>query len=377
MWKVVALVSLASALATSRAEALASARGFLAQTEFADISDTRVSAAVAEAFPKLMEEQGLAATLDRAANDQTMRGNLRGRIAESDWLDRNAADGWRRTASRIAPENDAWRRLADGNLEGAQVKVHGDWKEYLRSMRKDGRAERFVIPDDHLELVRADLLTRRQGALRGGQAGKAASYGRLLERLTPLGRTFSEVDSAIERTVRTLGATGAWSKAAKIQARAALRSNDALPRAVGKEAARATVSGESLKSHQIHSEVADDVLLAGAKARKLLRAAPVAGVVAEVGYRGYQVYQTEQEFQAGAISAHERGARHAENAGGAVGGVAGAFAGAAVGGAAGAACGGVGAVPGVIFGAIVGGLGGGLGGDMAGSRAGRMIYEKW
>jgi hypothetical protein len=110
-------------------------------------------------------------------------------------------------------------------------------------------------------------------------------------------------------------------------------------------------------------------------ATKVTKVAPGVGIVVEGVVRGYDVYETEKEFQRGEITAHERGARHAENAGGVAGGVGGAAAGAAAGAAIGAPFGGIGAIPGAAIGGIIGGIAGGVAGDAAGTKAGRAIYD--
>jgi hypothetical protein len=133
-----------------------------------------------------------------------MKGNLRGRIAEEDWLRRNAGEGWKKVRNPNAPQNDAFR-FTNGQLEGAQIKVHSNWRHYLRSMQNDHKAERFILPDDHFEFVYKEFEGRRIGALRGGLTEKAAAYERQIQRLTKLGRRFAELDGAIEVTARHYG----------------------------------------------------------------------------------------------------------------------------------------------------------------------------
>lgn len=174
----------------------------------------QVLAAAEKTFPNLAAELGNAELLRKVATDPLIRGNLRGRIAESDWINRNAKDGWKQVRKANAPQNDAYR-FVNGKLEGAQVKVHADWHNYIRSMVKDNKAERFVIPDDHFELVFKELETRRIGAIRGGLLEKAADYGVKQQKLTKMGRSFSEIDVAIgasakhySRIAKTIRATG-------------------------------------------------------------------------------------------------------------------------------------------------------------------------
>ncbi len=164
----------------------------------------QVLAAAERAFPNLAADLKNSELLRMAADDPSIRGSLRGRIAEKDWINQNAKNGWKPVKSPNAPQNDAYR-FVNGRLEGAQVKVHKDWHNYIRSMRKDNLAERFVLPDDHFDLVYRELEIRRVGALRGGLVEKAAEYGRQQQRLTGMGRTFAEVDGAIGSAAKHYG----------------------------------------------------------------------------------------------------------------------------------------------------------------------------
>jgi len=178
------------------------------------LTAAQVLAAAEKTFPNLAAELENAELLRKAATDPLIRGNLRGRIAESDWINRNAKDGWKKVKNVNAPQNDAWR-FVNGKLEGAQVKVHADWHDYIRSMVKDNKAERFVVPDDHFDLVFKELETRRTGAIRGGLLEKAADYADKQQKLTKMGRSFSEIDGAIvaaakhyTRIAKAIRATG-------------------------------------------------------------------------------------------------------------------------------------------------------------------------
>ncbi len=181
------------------------AHGIGIGTTIADpIEAAQVLASAERTFPNLAADLENAELLRKAASDPSIRGNLRGRIAEEDWISRNAKDGWRRVRSGNAPQNDAYR-FVNGRLEGAQVKVHADWHDYIRSMRSDNKAEHFVLPDDHFELVYRDLETRRIGALRGGLTEKAVQYSVEQKRLAKMGRTFSELDGAIGSAAKHYG----------------------------------------------------------------------------------------------------------------------------------------------------------------------------
>src|SRR5262245_7961202 len=55
----------------------------------------QVLAAAEKTFPNLAAELETAELFRKAVADPTLRGSLRGRIAEEDWISRNARDGWR------------------------------------------------------------------------------------------------------------------------------------------------------------------------------------------------------------------------------------------------------------------------------------------
>lgn len=183
--------------------------------ELDPIKQAQVMAAAETAFPKLSADLENADLFRRALGDPSMRGNLRGRLAEHEFQRQREGEGWKPHVNKIDQQVD-FERHVNGKLERAQVKTHDNWKKYLRSMNEDHEAERFVIPDDHYELVYKDLEERRIGALRGAQreaalgnieqqaafVQKAADYAHKKSRLTKLGRTFGELDGALESTGR-------------------------------------------------------------------------------------------------------------------------------------------------------------------------------
>lgn len=152
-------------------------------------------------FPNLASELGSTDILQRAVADPSMRGSLRGRLAEEVFQAKHGKDGWRPVKNPNAPQNDFYR-FVGGKLEGAQIKVHANVGNYVLSMLTDNKAEVFVVPDDHYELIKKDLEIRRQVALRSGLVEKAAGYAREKSRLTKLGRTFTELDEGIVNASR-------------------------------------------------------------------------------------------------------------------------------------------------------------------------------
>jgi hypothetical protein len=166
------------------------------------IREARVLALANRTFPNLSSQLAASELLSRASENPSMRGNLRGRLAEEVFHKNYQSEGWEPVRSKIAPENDFKRRLPNGTMEGAQVKVHAKVGDYIRSMKYDSKAERFVVPDDHYAELKRDFEVRRQGALRGGDAAKADYYTQQSARLMKLGKNFSELDNAIEASAR-------------------------------------------------------------------------------------------------------------------------------------------------------------------------------
>jgi hypothetical protein len=173
----------------------------VARTMVDPIEAAQVLAAAEKTFPNLSEELENATLLKDAVSNPSMKGNLRGRLAEKDWIERNARDGWLTEPNPIDPQCDAYR-IVNGRRECAQVKVHNKWNKYIRSMEGDHEAERFILPDDHYELVYQELEKRRLGALRGGLAEKAEIYAEMQARLTKMGRTFSELEGALDAATK-------------------------------------------------------------------------------------------------------------------------------------------------------------------------------
>jgi len=166
------------------------------------IREARVLSLANSTFPNLAAQLNSADLLQRAVADPSMRGNLRGRLAEAIFAKNHSSEGWRPVASKTAPQNDFWRKLPNGRLEGAQIKVHADINDYFRSMMKDNKAEKFVVPDDHYESLKKVYEIRRQGALKGGDISKAGYYAHQSSRLMKLGRSFGELEGAVVGTAK-------------------------------------------------------------------------------------------------------------------------------------------------------------------------------
>ena len=166
------------------------------------IREAQVLTLAKKTFPNLASDLSNAEVLRRAVEDPSMRGNLRGRLAEEIFEKLHGREGWTRVDNPFAQQND-FKRLINGRWEGAQIKVHADTHDYIRSMMvKDTLAERFVVPDDHYDILKREYAVRREAALRGGNIVKAEEYARQSDRLMKLGHTFRELDGAIATSAK-------------------------------------------------------------------------------------------------------------------------------------------------------------------------------
>jgi hypothetical protein len=183
------------------------------ESELDQITIRQVEKAVERTFPDLAVDPETADLYKRILTEPAMRGNVRGRLAEEDFLRRsvNVKSGWKRAPNLLDKETDVERNI-NGVEERGQIKVHNNWKQYYRSMVTDSKAERFFIPDDQYNLVYNDLEERRLGALKGNDAVKAAEYARQQKRLSKLGRSFAELDGSVVKTVKNCTRIGAAAK---------------------------------------------------------------------------------------------------------------------------------------------------------------------
>lgn len=151
-----------------------------------------VAATVKEAFPRLGADE----IVVRLPSEPSLRGSVIGKLAEADFLDRNAALGWRSYSERNHSQYDVWRRV-NGKEEYGQIKTANDAKKYWDKMKADNEAEYFFVPDDHYPAVIDDLEVRIAGAERGGNVAKASMYKSARARVTKLGRNFKELDEGV------------------------------------------------------------------------------------------------------------------------------------------------------------------------------------
>jgi hypothetical protein len=121
------------------------------------------------------------------------RNFLNGAMAEALFL--NEHPEWKYVASPNARQHDVYRPNTGKPPTTGQVKFHigGSPYEYANDMRKDYRAHRFFIPDDHVQPVRDYWLREYEAAKARGDSSAAKQAARNAGRVKPIGATTQEV----------------------------------------------------------------------------------------------------------------------------------------------------------------------------------------
>lgn len=127
----------------------------------------------------------------RIANASDFRlGAYRGFMAEAVYLEKHPE--WRYPSKPNTKQVDVYQPQPDGRpgIHGAQIKFHidGNPSRYAREMLSDNKTQRFVVPDDHVDGLKARL----------------RSLGRENEvrRVYPLGATSGEIDQRTRQAIR-------------------------------------------------------------------------------------------------------------------------------------------------------------------------------
>ena len=133
------------------------------------------------------------------------RNVLHGSMAEAIFVDRNQA--WGYVGKPNAAQHDVYRWVNGRRTPfNGQVKYHDSGRSslYARDMLSDWRADRFFIPDDHVEPTRAYL---RSEALRLEAAGDKLGADRRWRdygRVCPIGATSAEIRTATSEAARSV-----------------------------------------------------------------------------------------------------------------------------------------------------------------------------
>lgn len=138
-----------------------------------------------------------------AGTTQSSFPKLRGVMAEAIFLDKNPE--WGYVAKPNASQHDVYAKMPNGSpgLRTGQVKFHmsGDASIYARDMIKDYRSGSFLVPDDHVDQLRAYLKTQAdQLRAVGDTAGAQARY-RDMNRVKGIGASASQIDKATRQAI--------------------------------------------------------------------------------------------------------------------------------------------------------------------------------
>lgn len=117
---------------------------------------------------------------------------LRGIMGEALFLERNPEWGYVKKPN--APQHDVYRWIPGRQTPmTGQVKVlSGGNSEYARAMRKDWRSQRFFVPDDHVESLRAFWERRAVRLQARGDHGGYSEACRQRSRVSPAGFTMQQ-----------------------------------------------------------------------------------------------------------------------------------------------------------------------------------------
>jgi len=128
---------------------------------------------------------------------------LRGFFAEAVYLDRHPNEHY--VSKSNAPYNDVYV-MKNGVPNGAQIKTKITFSgpAYEADMRKDYKAKRFIIPDDHVQPFKVHL-TEQEKIYRGmGDIKNADRTQRMIAKVLPLGATTKQLQSRLDSVYRTL-----------------------------------------------------------------------------------------------------------------------------------------------------------------------------
>ena len=138
-----------------------------------------------------------------ALRDPMKRAQMRGLLAEALFLERNP--NWGYVAKANAPQVDVYVfRSGTRKPFGAQIKTHGsgDPLTYAEDMLRDDKADRFLVPDDHVESLRNHWRGQVEQHEAAGRTGEAVEARRQLSRIGGLGFTSQFADDALTRIAR-------------------------------------------------------------------------------------------------------------------------------------------------------------------------------
>lgn len=130
------------------------------------------------------------------------KARLRGFFAEAIYLDKHPDEHYVQKFN--AKHNDVYR-MVNNVPDGAQIKtkVKFSGPGYETDMRKDYLAKRFIVPDDHVVLLKKHLLEQESLYRNANDIKNADRTHRMIAKVRPLGATSSQLQTRMDNVYKT------------------------------------------------------------------------------------------------------------------------------------------------------------------------------
>lgn len=143
--------------------------------------------------------------LRRYARSPQSVAQLRGIFAEAVYLEKHPNEGY--VSKPNAKHNDVYRM--DNHVpNGAQIKTKGIFSGsgYAAEMNEDYHAKRFIVPDDHVPLLKSYFLEQAQKFESAGDTRLADKSRQQFAKIRPLGETSGELENRLQLVNRRVAA---------------------------------------------------------------------------------------------------------------------------------------------------------------------------
>lgn len=141
--------------------------------------------------------------LDKYASSSQSAARLRGIFAEAVYLERHPNEGY--VGKPNAAHNDVYSWVEGERMpQGGQIKTAKTFSGagYVAKMKQDYLARRFIVPDDHVELLKNYLLEQEHKFQAAGDIKLAEQARRQFAKVKPLGATTVELESRLHSVFR-------------------------------------------------------------------------------------------------------------------------------------------------------------------------------
>lgn len=132
-------------------------------------------------------------------SDPRHSGKLSGHLAEGQFVRDNPK--WRLAPNPNDPQVDVFRKRFFGKTETGQIKLRQNM-DYWKEMLKDSQADRFFVPDDHVQPLKDRLNQRIRTLENRGQFDKAKEVKNQIKRIRGTGRNYAEYSEALQTGAR-------------------------------------------------------------------------------------------------------------------------------------------------------------------------------